>query len=215
MRTYKNGVKCTSDALLTDEAISDWLTEEDCPSIIKKLKKSGNGFWSLLYKGHILAVTIDNKDKLHYTISEAPRKSDEDLNQWTGMGLSSFKVDMLEAYLPLKHSLKERANYQNKRLTESINDSLISEIKETYRDYVSDLSSTISENLITISFTISGAGTSFNEVEGDMDNIAEAYEMFVVDLSCFCEEGQDIDCDEYLKTGQPVEFCVTFESLND
>lgn len=215
MRTFKNGVECTSGALLTDEAISNWLTEKDCPSIIKKLKKTEDGFWSLLYKGHILVVTIDNKDKLHYTISEALRKSSEDLNQWTGLGLSSFKVDMLEAYLPLKHSLKERAIYQNKRLTESINDSLISEIKETYRDYVSDLSSTISENLITISFTISGAGTSFNEVEGDMDNIAEAYEMFVVDLSCFCEEERDIDCDEYLKTGQPVKFCVTFESLND
>lgn len=213
MRTYKNGVKCTSNALLTDEAISDWLAESDCPSIIKKLKKSGDGFWSLLYKGHILAVTIDNKDKLHYTISEALRKSSEDLNQWTGLGFSSFKVDMLEAYLPLKHSLKERANSRHKRLAESMDDSLMSEIKEIYHDYVSDLSSTTDENLITISFTIAGAGTSFDEVEGDMDNIADAYGMFVVDLSCFREEERDIDCDKYLKTGQPVEFCATFEYL--
>lgn len=213
MRTYKNGVKCTSNALLTDEAISDWLAESNCPSILKKLKKSGEGFWSLLYKGHILAVTIDNKDKLHYTINEALRKSSEDLNQWTGLGLSSFKVDMLEAYLPLKHSLKERTNSRHKRLVESMDDSLMSEIKEIYHDYVSDLSSTTDENLITISFTIAGAGTSFDEVEGDMDNIADAYGMFVVDLSCFCEEERDIDCDKYLKTGQPVEFCATFEYL--
>lgn len=213
MRTYKNGVKCTSDELLTDEVIADWLSESDCPAIIKKLKKSENGFWSLLYKGHILAFTIDNKDKLHYTISEALRKSSEDLNQWTGLGFSSFKVDMLEAYLPLKHSLKERANSRHKRLAESMDDSLMSEIKEIYHDYVSDLSSTTDENLITISFTIAGAGTSFDEVEGDMDNIAEAYGMFVVDLSCFCEEERDIDCDKYLKTGQPVEFCATFEYL--
>ena len=213
MRTYKNGIKCTSNTLLTDEAISNWLTESDCPSILKKLKKSGEGFWSLLYQGHILAVTIDNKDKLHYTISEAPRKSDEEFNQWTGMGISSFIEDMLEAYLPLKHSLKERTNSRHKRFVESTDDSLMSEIKEIYHDYVSDLSSSTDENLITISFTIAGAGTSFDEIEGDMDNIAEAYGMFVVDLSCFCEEERDIDCDKYLRTGQPVEFCVTFEYL--
>ena len=98
-------------------------------------------------------------------------------------------------------------------LIESINKSLISEIKETYHSYVSDLSSTIAGDLITINFTISGAGTSFEEVEGDMDNIADAYEMLVSDFSCFCEEGQDIDCDDYLRTGQPVEFCVSFEYL--
>lgn len=104
---------------------------------------------------------------------------------------------------------------QHKRLVESINKSLISEIKEIYHNYVSDLSSTTAGNLITINFTISGAGTSFEEVEGDMDNIAEAYGMLVSDFSSFCEEGQDIDCDEYLRTGQPVEFCVSFEYLEN
>lgn len=102
---------------------------------------------------------------------------------------------------------------QQKRLVESINKSLISEIKEIYSHYVSDLSSTTAGDLITINFTISGAGTSFEEVEGDMDNIADAYGMTVSDFSCFCEEGQDIECDEYLRTGQPVEFCVLFEYL--
>lgn len=104
---------------------------------------------------------------------------------------------------------------QYKRLVESINKSLISEIKEIYHNYVSDLSSTTAGDLITINFTISGAGTSFEEVEGDMDNIAEAYGMLVSDFSSFCEEGQDIDCDEYLRTGQPVEFCVSFEHLEN
>lgn len=102
---------------------------------------------------------------------------------------------------------------QQKRLVESINESLISEIKEIYRNYVSEIGSTITENLVTINFTISGAGTSYEEVEGDMDNIADAYGMTVSDFSCFCEEGQDIECDEYLRTGQPVEFCVSFEYL--
>lgn len=104
---------------------------------------------------------------------------------------------------------------QHKRLVESINKSLISEIKEIYHNYVSDLSSTTAGDLITINFTISGAGTSFEEVEGDMDNIAEAYGMLVSDFSSFCEEGQDIDCDEYLRIGQPVEFCVSFEYLEN
>lgn len=114
-----------------------------------------------------------------------------------------------------KNIFRERVyNSQYKRLVESINESLISEIKEIYSHYVSDLSSTIAENLVTINFTISGAGTSFEEVEGDMDNIADAYGMIVSDFSSFCEEGQDIDCDEYLRTGQPVEFCVSFEYLN-
>lgn len=113
-----------------------------------------------------------------------------------------------------KNIFRERVyNSQNKRLVESINDSLASEIKEIYRDYVSDLSSTVAENLVTLSFTISGAGTSFEEVEGDMDNIADAYGMLVSDFSSFCDEGQDIECDEYLRTGQPVEFCVSFEFL--
>ena len=115
-----------------------------------------------------------------------------------------------------KNIFRERVyNSQYKRLVESINESLISEIKEIYSHYVSDLSSTIAENLVTINFTISGAGTSFEEVEGDMDNIAEAYGMLVSDFSSFCEEGQDIDCDEYLRTGQPVEFCVSFEYLDN
>ena len=115
-----------------------------------------------------------------------------------------------------KNIFRERVyNSQYKRLVESINESLISEIKEIYSHYVSDLSSTIAENLVTINFTISGAGTSFEEVEGDMDNIAEAYGMLVSDFSSFCEEGQDIDCDEYLRTGQPVEFCVSFEYLEN
>ena len=115
-----------------------------------------------------------------------------------------------------KNIFRERVyNSQYKRLVESINESLISEIKEIYSHYVSDLSSTIAENLVTINFTISGAGTSFEEVEGDMDNIAEAYGMLVADFSSFCEEGQDIDCDEYLRTGQPVEFCVSFEYLEN
>lgn len=114
-----------------------------------------------------------------------------------------------------KNIFRERVyNSQYKRLVESINESLISEIKEIYSHYVSDLSSTIAENLVTVNFTISGAGTSFEEVEGDMDNIAEAYGMLVSDFSSFCEEGQDIDCDEYLRTGQPVEFCVSFEYLD-
>lgn len=115
-----------------------------------------------------------------------------------------------------KNIFRERVyNSQYKRLVESINESLISEIKEIYSHYVSDLSSTIAENLVTINFTISGAGTSFEEVEGDMDNIAEAYGMLVADFSSFCKEGQDIDCDEYLRTGQPVEFCVSFEYLDN
>lgn len=115
-----------------------------------------------------------------------------------------------------KNIFRERVyNSQYKRLVESINESLISEIKEIYSHYASDLSSTIAENLVTINFTISGAGTSFEEVEGDMDNIAEAYGMLVADFSSFCEEGQDIDCDEYLRTGQPVEFCVSFEYLDN
>lgn len=115
-----------------------------------------------------------------------------------------------------KNIFRERVyNSQYKRLVESINESLISEIKEIYSHYVSDLSSTTASNLITINFTISGAGTSFEEVEGDMDNIAEAYGMLVADFSSFCEEGQDIDCDEYLRTGQPVEFCVSFEYLDN
>ena len=115
-----------------------------------------------------------------------------------------------------KEIFRERVyRTQQKRLVESINESLISEIKEIYSHYVSDLSSTIAENLVTINFTISGAGTSFEEVEGDMDNIAEAYGMLVADFSSFCEEGQDIDCDEYLRTGQPVEFCVSFEYLDN
>ena len=114
-----------------------------------------------------------------------------------------------------KNIFRERVyNSQYKRLVESINESLISEIKEIYSHYVSDLSSTIAENLVTINFTISGAGTSFEEVEGDIDNIAEAYGMLVADFSSFCDEGQDIDCDEYLRTGQPVEFCVSFEYLD-
>ena len=113
-----------------------------------------------------------------------------------------------------KNIFREKVyNSQNKRLVESINDSLASEVKEIYRDYVSDLSSTVAENLVTLSFTIAGAGTSFEEVEGDMDNIADAYGMLVSDFSSFCDEGQDIDCDEYLRTGQPVEFCVSFEFL--
>lgn len=115
-----------------------------------------------------------------------------------------------------KNIFREKVyNSQYKRLVESINESLISEIKEIYSHYVSDLSSTIAENLVTVNFTISGAGTSFEEVEGDMDNIAEAYGMLVSDFSSFCEEGQDIDCDEYLRTGQPVEFCVSFEYLEN
>ena len=115
-----------------------------------------------------------------------------------------------------KNIFRERVyNSQYKRLVESINESLIIEIKEIYSHYVSDLSSTIAENLVTINFTISGAGTSFEEVEGDMDNIAEAYGMLVADFSSFCDEGQDIDCDEYLRTGQPVEFCVSFEYLDN
>lgn len=228
MRIYKNGLKCNSNTLLTDEVISNWLFKKDCPSIIKdKLIKSGEGFWSLSYQGHRLVVTIDNNDKLHYSISEAPLKSSEELNQWKGMGYPSFTEDMLEAYLSLnKGELEESTfatkklfrekvyNSQHKRLVESINESLISEIKEIYRNYVSDLSSTISGDLVTVSFTIAGAGTSFEEVEGDMDNIADAYGMLVSDFSCFCEEGQDIDCDEYLRTGQPVEFCVSFEYLD-
>lgn len=113
-----------------------------------------------------------------------------------------------------KNIFRERVyNSQYKRLVENINESLVSEIKEIYRDYVSEIGSTIAENLVTINFTISGAGTSYEEVEGDMDNIADAYGMIVSDFSSFCEEGQDIDCDEYLRTGQPVEFCVSFEHL--
>ena len=80
---------------------------------------------------------------------------------------------------------------------------------------MSNSASSLKRHLITINFTISGAGTSFEEVEGDMDNIAEAYGMLVSDFSSFCEEGQDIDCDEYLRTGQPVEFCVSFEYLEN
>lgn len=229
MRIYKNGLKCNSNTLLTDGVISNWLSEKDCPSIIRdKLKKSGEGFWSLLYKGHILAVTIDNKDKLHYTISEAPRKSDEELNQWVGMGYPSFIEDMLEAYQSLnkdeleestfttKKSFREKVyKAQHKKLIESIENSIVSEIKEIYKNYVNDISSTKGGPLIEVSFTISGAGTSFEEVEGDMDNIANAYGMIVSDFSSFCEEGQDIDCDEYLRTGQPVEFCVSFENLKN
>lgn len=229
MRIYKNGLKCNSNTLLTDEVISNWLFEKDCPSIIKdNLTKQGDGFWSLLYQGHRLVVTIDNNDKLHYTISEAPRKSSEELNQWKGMGYPSFIEDMLEAYQPLnkgeleesicatKKSFREKVyKAQHKKLIESIEKSIISEIKEIYKNYVSDISSTKGEPLIEVSFTISGAGTSFEEVEGDMDNIANAYGMIVSDFSSFCEEGQDIDCDEYLRTGQPVEFCVSFEYLEN
>ena len=233
MRIYKNGLKCNSNTLLTDETISNWLSKKDCPSIIKdKLIKSGEGFWSLSYQGHRLSVTIDNDNKLRYTISVAPLKSSTELNRWIGdrwigIGYPSFTEDMLEAYLSLnkgeleestfatKKSFREKVyNSQHKRLVESINKSLISEIKETYHNYVSDLSSTTAGDLITINFTISGAGTSFEEVEGGMDNIADAYGMLVSDFSCFCEEGQDIDCDEYLRTGQPVEFCVSFEYLD-
>lgn len=228
MRIYKNGLKCNSNTLLTDEVISNWLSKKDCPSIIKdKLIKSGEGFWSLSYQGHRLSVTIDNDNKLRYTISVAPLKSSAELNQWIGIGYPSFTKDMHEACLSLnkgeleesslatKKSFKEKVyNSQYKRLVESINKSLISEIKEIYHNYVSDLSSTTAGDFITINFTIFGAGTSFEEVEGDMDNIADAYGMLVSDFSCFCEEGQDIDCDEYLRTGQPVEFCVSFEYLD-
>lgn len=113
-----------------------------------------------------------------------------------------------------KNIFREKVyNSQYKRLVENIKESLAGEIKEIYHNYISDLSSTIAENLVTISFTIAGAGTSFEEVEGDMDNIADAYGMIVSDFSSFCDEGQDIDCDEYLRTGQPVEFCVSFEHL--
>ena len=227
MRIYKNGLKCNSNTLLTDEVISNWKSKKDCPSIIKdKLIKSDDGFWSLLHQGHRLVVTIDNNDKLHYSISEAPLKSSEKLNQWIGIGYPSFTEDMLEAYQSLskgeleesifttKKSFRERVyNSQNKKLVENINASLVGEIKEIYHNYVSEIGSTIAENLVTINFTISGAGTSFEEVEGDMDNIADAYGMLVSDFSCFCEEGQDIDCDDYLRTGQPVEFCVSFEYL--
>lgn len=229
MRIYKNGLKCNSNTLLTDDVISNWLSEKDCPSIIKdNLKKSGNGFWSLLYQDHRLVATIDNDDKLHYTISEASRESSEDLNQWKGMGYPSFIEDMLEAYQSLskgeleesisatKKSFREKVyKAQHKKLIESIENSIISEIKEIYKNYVSDISSTKGGPLIEVSFTISGAGTSFEEVEGDMDNIADAYGMIVSDFSSFCEEGQDIDCDEYLRTGQPVEFCVSFENLKN
>lgn len=229
MRIYKNGLKCNSNTLLTDEVISNWLSEKDCPSIIKdNLTKQGDGFWALLYQGHRLVVTIDNNDKLHYTISEASRKSSEDLNQWKGMGYPSFIEDMLEAYQPLnkgeleesifatKKSFREKVyKAQHKKLIESIENSIISEIKEIYKNYVSDISSTKGGPLIEVSFTISGAGTSFEEVEGDMDNIASTYGMIVSDFSSFCGEGQDIDCDEYLRTGQPVEFCVSFEHLEN
>ena len=86
-----------------------------------------------------------------------------------------------------KNIFREKVyNSQYKRLVESINESLAGEIKEIYHNYISDLSSTIADNLITISFTISGAGTSFEEVEGDMDNIADAYGMIVSDFSSFC-----------------------------
>lgn len=116
--------------------------------------------------------------------------------------------------LAVNQNFKERVyKAQQRKLMENIDNSLIGEIKEIYRDYVSDLSTTKAEGLITISFTISGAGTSFEEVEGDMNNIADAYGMIVSDFSSFCDEGQDIDCDEYLRTGQPVEFCVSFEHL--
>lgn len=229
MRIYKNGLKCNSNTLLTDDVISNWLSEKDCPSIIKdNLKKSGNGFWSLLYQDHRLVAAIDNDDKLHYTISEASRESSEDLNQWKGMGYPSFIEDMLEAYQSLskgeleesisatKKSFREKVyKAQHKKLIESIENSIISEIKEIYKNYVSDISSTKGGPLIEINFTISGAGTSFEEVEGDMDNIANTYGMIVSDFSSFCEEGQDIDCDEYLRTGQPVEFCVSFENLKN
>lgn len=229
MRIYKNGLKCNSNTLLTDEVISNWLSEKDCPSIIRdKLIKSGNGFWSLSHQGHRLVATIDNDDKLHYTISEASRESSEDLNQWKGMGYPSFIEDMLEAYQSLskgeleesisatKKSFREKVyKAQHKKLIESIENSIISEIKEIYKNYVSDISSTKGGPLIEINFTISGAGTSFEEVEGDMDNIADAYGMLVSDFSSFCEEGQDVECDEYLRIGQPVEFCVSFENLKN
>lgn len=229
MRTYKNGVKCNSNTLLTDEVISNWLSKKDCPSIIKdKLIKSGDGFWSLSHQGHRLVVTIDNNDKLHYSINEAPLKSSEELNQWIGIGYPSFIEDMLEAYLSLnkdeleestfatKKSFREKVyKAQHKKLIESIENSIVSEIKEIYKNYVNDISSTKGGPLIEVSFIISGAGTSFEEVEGDMDNIANTYGMIVSDFSSFCEEGQDIDCDEYLRTGQPVEFCVSFEHLEN
>ncbi len=117
--------------------------------------------------------------------------------------------------LAVNQNFKERVyKAQQRKLMENIDNSLIGEIKEIYRDYVSDLSTTKAEGLITISFTISGAGTSFEEVEGDMNNIAESYDMVVSDFSSFCNDGQDIECDEYLRTGQPVEFCVSFEHIN-
>ena len=104
-----------------------------------------------------------------------------------------------------------RAQY--KKLMENIENSIVSEINELYKNYVSNISSTKGGPLVEVSFTLSGISTTYDEVEGDMDNIADAYGMLVSDFSSFCEEGQDIDCDEYLRTGQPVEFCVSFEYL--
>jgi hypothetical protein len=101
---------------------------------------------------------------------------------------------------------------QDKINKNSIANNLISEIKEIY-EYAENIDSTIAEGLIEIEFTLSGTCTSFEEVEGDMDNIADAYGLLVSDFNCFYGEDQGIDCDEYLRTGQPVEFCVSFEYL--
>jgi hypothetical protein len=102
---------------------------------------------------------------------------------------------------------------QNKRLIESISNSVIDEIKEIY-EHARDFEITRAEGLITISFVLDGTNTSFEEVEGDMNNIADAYNLIVSDIGSFCPEGEDIECDDYLRTGQPVDFCVSFESID-
>ena len=150
-----------------------------------------------------------------FTILGKKEITDEEIKKIFSVVEKELEEPMKENTQIKREAFRESIYHkQFKHLIESINKSLISEIKETYNNYVSDLSSTTASDLITINFTISGAGTSFEEVEGDMDNIAEAYGMLVSDFSSFCEEGQDIDCDEYLRTGQPVEFCVSFEYLD-
>ena len=101
---------------------------------------------------------------------------------------------------------------QGRAITKDLAETLTSEIKEIY-EYADEFDSTTSPGLITIEFTLSGTCTSFEEVEGDMDNIADAYNLIVSDFNSFCDDGNNIDCDEALREGRRVEFCVSFETL--
>lgn len=148
-----------------------------------------------------------------FTILGKKEITDEEIKKIFSVVEKELEEPMEENTQIKREAFRESVYHkQFRHLIESTSKELISEIKEIY-EHAEDFSETVANGLITVSFTLSGTGTSYEEVEGDMDNIAESYNLTVSDFSCFCSEGQDIECDEFLRTGQPVEFCVSFEML--